>query len=137
MSSGWGFHIKSDDVVEAQWRQLPNYVEDGTNAIVVADLSGSMMCDQGRPMASSIGLAIYFAERNHGDYHNMFIPFSSDSSIVELHGETLEQKISCVMQNGGYCGSTNLESAFQKILDVAVKNNIKDEDMVGIIDRRV
>lgn len=53
---------------EAQWNQLPNYVEEGTNAIVMADVSGSMT---GRPMATSIGLAIYFAERNKGAYHNL------------------------------------------------------------------
>ena len=60
-------------VLEAQWSQLPDYVEEGTNAIVMADVSGSMM---GRPMATSIGLGIYFAERNKGAYHNMFMTFS-------------------------------------------------------------
>ena len=52
---------EDSQVLEAQWNQLPNYVEEGTNAIVMADVSGSMT---GRPMATSIGLAIYFAERN-------------------------------------------------------------------------
>ena len=33
-----------DDTLEAQWRQLPDYVENGTNAIVMADVSGSMTC---------------------------------------------------------------------------------------------
>ena len=49
--------------MEAQWRQLPDYVAKETNAIVVADVSGSMWI---RPMATAIGLAIYFAERNRG-----------------------------------------------------------------------
>ena len=130
----WDFRVNNDDTVEAQWRQLPNYVEADTNAIVVSDLSGSMMCNNGLPMANSIGLAIYFAERNHGDFHNLFIPFSSSSNIVEIKGETLAQKIRSVIESGnGYCGSTNLESAFEKILDLAVKSHIKEEDMVKSI----
>ena len=66
-----GFRVSSaavieDPALEAQWRQLPDYVEPGTNALVIADTSGSM---SGRPLASSVGLAVYFAERNHGAYH--------------------------------------------------------------------
>ena len=56
----------------------------------MADVSGSMC---GRPLATSIGLAIYFAERNIGAYHNLFMTFSSDPDIVILKGETLYQKI--------------------------------------------
>ena len=62
-----------DDALEAQWRQQPDYVEPGTNALVIADTSGSMI---GRPMETAIGLAIYFAERNRGILHNHFIIFS-------------------------------------------------------------
>jgi hypothetical protein len=64
---------ENSKVLEAQWRQLPNYVDDDVNAIVMADVSGSMY---GRPMATSIGLAMYFAEHNKGAYHNLFMTFS-------------------------------------------------------------
>ena len=76
---------EDSSVLEAQWRQLPNYIEENTNAVVMADVSGSMY---GRPMATSIGLAIYFAERNVGAYHNMFMTFSADPKIELLKGET-------------------------------------------------
>lgn len=81
---------ESSKVLEAQWKALPDYVEKGTNALVMADVSGSM---RGRPMATSIGLAIYFAERNVGAYHNLFMTFSCRPETVILRGETLEQKI--------------------------------------------
>lgn len=55
-------------IAEAQWKNLPNYVEPGRNVLVMADVSGSM---NGRPMQTSVGLAIYFAERNIGPYHNL------------------------------------------------------------------
>ena len=123
---------KEDKLCEAQWRQLPNYVEGNQNAIVIADTSGSMTCSACRPMASSIGLAIYFAERNHGPYKDLFIPFSTTSSVCRITGETLAQKIDSINDSGyfGYCGSTNLAAAFVRILDIAIDNHISNEDMV-------
>lgn len=116
---------EKSDLLEAQWRQLPNYVEEGINAIVMADVSGSMY---GRPMATSIGLAIYFAERNKGAYHNLFMTFSAHPEIVNLKGETLVQKIrNCKCADWGM--NTNLESAFEKVLDIAIKGHIPQADM--------
>lgn len=112
-------------VLEAQWVQLPNYIDEGTNAIVMADVSGSM---HGRPMATSIGLAIYFAERNKGDYHNLFMTFSSNPQIVTLRGETLLQKIRNVSK-AGWGMNTDLKAAFDKVLDIAIENNTPKEDM--------
>ena len=116
-------------VLEAQWRQLPNYVEEGTNAIVVADVSGSMT---GRPMATSIGLALYFAERNTGAYHNLFMTFSDKPSVVTLKGDTLKQRIKFINRvSWGF--NTDLEKVFRKVLKIAIDNNIPQEEMVKSI----
>ncbi len=112
-------------ILEAQWKQLPDYVEKNTNAIVMADVSGSMM---GRPMASAIGLAIYFAERNHGDYHNLFMTFSNQPKVVELKGETLEEKIRNVHRSE-WGMNTNLRAAFDKVLKIAVEHHTSEEDL--------
>lgn len=118
-----------DPIIEAQWRQLPNYVEPGTNAIVVADVSGSM---SGRPMNSAIGLAIYFAERNVGAYHNLFMSFSDNSTVHRLRGETLLQKLHSIdMRDWGM--STNLEAAFENVLNIAIQNHIPADEMVKSI----
>ena len=122
------FQNEDSDVLEAQWRQLPNYIEEGTNAIVMADVSGSMTVSGGRPLATSIGLAIYFAERNIGDYHNLFMTFSSDPKVVELKGETLAQKIANV-HKAAWGMNTDLQAAFEKILDIAVSNNTPKSEM--------
>ena len=83
----WNFNrITHDDVLEAQWKALPEYVEKGANAIVIADTSGSM---DGRPLASALGLAIYFAEHNKGAYHGLWMSFSERSTVQRLKGETL------------------------------------------------
>lgn len=112
-------------VLEAQWNQLPDYVEKGTNAIVMADVSGSMY---GRPMSTSVGLAVYFAERNQGAYHNLFMTFSSNPQVVVLRGEDLGQKIRNVSK-AEWGMTTNLKAAFDKVLEIALESHISRQDM--------
>ena len=116
---------ESNKVLEAQWKALPDYVEKGTNALVMADVSGSM---RGRPMATSIGLAIYFAERNVGAYHNLFMTFSDRPETVVLRGETLEQKIRNVSR-ANWDNNTDLKAAFERVLEIAEKHNTPQEEM--------
>lgn len=119
-------HSASEDkAVEAQWRQLPNYVEPGTNALVIADTSGSMY---GRPIATSVGLAIYFAERNVGAYHNMWMSFSANPKIHMLKGNTLAQKINA-LDKRDWDMNTDLRKAFELVLNIAVKNDVSAEEM--------
>ena len=116
---------KNNRRLEAQWRQLPDYLSEGMNAIVMADVSGSMY---GRPMAASIGLAIYFAERNKGAYHNLFMTFSEKPETVVLKGETLEQKIQYVAK-ADWGMNTDLRAAFQEVLDIAVEHDVSQQEM--------
>ena len=115
-----------DEVVEAQWRALPNYVEGENNILVMADVSGSMY---GRPIETSIGLATYFAERNTGDYHNLYMTFTNKPNFVTLDGcNSFYDKVQRVKRtNIGY--STNLMAAFDYILDHAVRNHISNKDI--------
>ena len=117
-----------DDVVEEQWKALPNYVsEDYGNMLVMADVSGSM---SGRPMATSVGLAIYFAERNKGAFKDMFITFSDRPRICNIGSDTtLLKKMSQVYEFGKNGYNTNMEAAFNCILDLAVRDNIPQSDM--------
>ena len=110
---------------EAQWKALPNYIKEGANVLVMADTSGSMA---GRPMATSVGLAIYFAERNTGEYHNMFMTFNEEPSIIRLKGETLYQKV-CNTMKAPWGMNTDLKAAFDKVLSIAIKGNVPPEEM--------
>ena len=112
-------------VLEAQWDNLPNYVDGDVNAVVMADVSGSMT---GRPMATSIGLAMYFAERNKGAYHNLFMTFSGNPQFVELKGNTITEKIRFISR-ANWQMNTDLEKALMKILDVAIENHCSQEEM--------
>jgi hypothetical protein len=121
----YDYDVKLNETVEAQWKALPNYIEGENNFLVMADVSGSM---SGRPMATSIGLAIYFAERNHGPYKNKFMTFSENPNFVELKGQTLKDNVLQAMQVD-WGANTNIETAFELILKVAVDNKLSQEDL--------
>ena len=116
----------TDAVVEAQWKALPNYLTKPVNAVVMADVSGSM---SGRPMATSIGLATYFAQHNIGAYRNMYLTFTDNPHFINIpEGASLLECVKRVASAGvGY--STNLEKAFRAVLDLAVGNGVADKDM--------
>ena len=119
----------TDRVVEAQWKALPNYVEGENNVIVMADVSGSMFCADMRPIASSIGLALYFAERNKGDFAGLYMTFTDNPHFIKVgKNSTLLDNVKAVMHTDvGY--STNLEAAFMKILNTCIENRIPEKDM--------
>lgn len=122
-------HGPIDDIIEAQWKALPNYVEGENNVLVMADVSGSMTWGTGRPIETSIGLATYFAQRNKGDYHNLYLTFTDNPYFISLDGcNTLASAINKV-RNTGMGFSTNLDKAFTYILNHAKDNNIAPEDM--------
>ena len=121
-----GYGVETNLLAEQQWKALPNYVEGENNIVIMADVSGSM---SGRPMETSIGLAIYFAERATSDYHNLYMTFSREPHFIYIkEGATLREKVRQVQQTDiGY--NTNLEKAFDYILNHALKNNVANEEM--------
>jgi len=112
-----------DEVLEEQWKALPNYITEENNVLIMADTSASMT---GRPLHTSIGLAIYFAERNKGPFHNKFVTFSAEPSFIKLQGDTLYDKVKCIPH---IVSNTNLEKAFNLILDTAIANSLEQEEM--------
>ena len=122
-------YIKNEDILEAQWRQLPDYVEKGTNILFIADTSGSMFYNsKGRPAHSALGLAIYFAERNTGAYKDLFLTFSGEPHYQHLKGNTLRQKLSSINYSD-WEANTDIEKALEKILQTAKQNHINPEEM--------
>jgi hypothetical protein len=126
-SWGWDEDSKVDETLEAQWKALPNYVTDGKKFLVMADTSGSMT---GLPMETSVSLAIYFAERNTGDFHGKFITFTDNPRLVDIPDNwTLRERINHVLKNEYVGYNTNLEKAFELVLDAAIKNHCSQEDL--------
>lgn len=111
-------------VLELQWKNLPNYNID-SQTLVVADTSGSMV---GLPLEVSISLAIYFSSLNKSIWKDKMITFSSKANFIDFTGcKSLKDYISRIPS---IVDNTNIEKVFNLILDSAISNNIKDEDMV-------
>ena len=119
------YRHEDSKALEVQWDNLPDYVDGDVNAVVMADVSGSMY---GRPLATSIGLAMYFAERNKGAYQNLFMTFSGNPKFVEVKGNTITQKINFISK-AEWGMNTDLEKALLRILDVAIENRCSQEEM--------
>jgi hypothetical protein len=133
---GYG-HGRLDAVDEAQWKALPNYVNGNYDVVVLADVSGSMSCDMNRPMATSIGLATYFAQRNKGAYHNMYMTFTNDAHFLTIKdGQSLNDILAYVKSEGvGY--NTNLDRAFRNIFEVAKASHEAPKALVVISDMEI
>ena len=121
-----GRHCSEDAIVEAQWKALPNYVTGENNILIMADVSGSMY---GRPMDTSVSLATYFAQRNKGAYHNLYMSFTDQPHFIELkEGASLAECVKKLYATDvGF--NTNLEAAFNYILTHAVNHHVSNDEM--------
>lgn len=132
---GMAYSSIVDDTLEELWKALPNNVEGDQNTIVVCDTSGSMMgyisgSKSAYAMDVSIGLAIYYAERMHGQYKNKIISFSANPKLVDLDKcqNTLVDKI-CYVEREAKGYNTDISKVFNLILDTAIKNKFEQSDM--------
>lgn len=119
------------DHLVAQWDALPNYVGDA-NILPLVDVSGSMGCPAGKDTSVtcldiSVSLGLYLADKNRGAFHGTFLTFSGRPELVTLKGNIV-QKIA-QMTGSSWGMNTNLHAAMEKILSVAVKQNVPQSDM--------
>lgn len=125
---------KKDATIEALWKALPDTVNGCGNTIVVADGSGSMITQI--DSSSSVtalevanALAIYFAEHSSGQFKDKYITFSERPQIVDFSNATsLHDKLQIALAHNE-CANTNIEKVFDLILDTAIKNRMKQEDL--------
>jgi hypothetical protein len=119
--------------MEAQWNALPNWVGDA-NVLPMVDSSGSMTCKAGGHQSKStmtclevaLGLGLYFADKNTGKFKDTFLTFSSRPQLVTLKGSIVDK---LNQMNTGEVASTNLHAAFDKVLEVAVANQVPQAEM--------
>ena len=126
------------DHVVAQWDALPNYVGEA-NILPLVDVSGSMTCAAGGYNSKSevtcldvaVSLGLYLADKNIGKFKDTFLTFSSSPQLVTLKGNVVEKAAQMVKSE--WQMGTNLHAAFNKILDVAVKNKVPQSEMPNML----
>lgn len=126
---------KYDKTIEAMWQNLPNYFGDEERQVlVVVDTSSSMVDSDAHisgniyAMDVAVGLGLYCAQRNQGAFHNYVLTFNDDSHLVKLDGKNLRDDLVSTYKLP-WGGSTSIQSAFDSILEMGLKNDIPQEDM--------
>lgn len=129
LKTPWENMTKEQEMVfNVTWENLPDYGSD-ENAIAIVDTSGSMYWDYGpKPASVALSLGLYFAKHNKGYFNNYFIEFSDDPQLIEIKGDTFCDQIR-YLTSFNRVASTNIEAVFDLILNAAINNNVKQEEL--------
>lgn len=128
-------HNYSSDL-ETMWNSLEDVVSG--NAIVMCDTSGSMTytgygCKSSMlPMEVAVAMSVYLSERNKGDLKDMFMTFSNTPKFIKIPCGSLRDKYSYIKSHS-IVEDTNLEAAFDLLLDKCVKCGVSVDDMPDAI----
>lgn len=122
-------------VAEAMWKALPDYM-NGESVLAMVDTSGSMQSgyygSSVRPLDAAVSIGLYVAERSKNPaLRDLILSFSERPEIVKLNGSLANRLHQ--MSQVSWGGNTNLHAAFEKVLDVAVRNNVPESEMPGTL----
>ena len=125
------YHAQENEreALNVTWNALEDYTDTNENALVVADGSASMYWGSNpQPAAVAQSLAIYFAERNHGAFHNHFITFSMTPQLVEIRGRDIVEKVR-YCRSFNECANTDLQAVFELILRAALEHRLPQREL--------
>jgi len=111
------------EIANAQFAALPDYMsKTKMRLICLCDFSRSMVTPVSGSVEAidvSMGLGLYCSDRIGKDnpFYRKFIPFSDNSRLVDWSEDTFS--VAVQKHNDGWCGSTNITSALDQILDAA------------------
>ena len=113
-------------MLQKYWDNLKDFYNGREeNGIAVVDVSGSMI---GTPMEAAVSMGAYIADKAHGPFANHFITFSAHPELVKFEGVDIVDKFNrCVQANWGM--NTNIQAVFDMLLNTAMEQNVKAEDM--------
>ena len=116
-----------DETVNLLWKALPDYIDTDKNVLTVCDVSGSMF---GQPIIVAISLAMYFSERDKGQFKNKFITFSEKPQLVEVPEtlKTVRDRYNFI-RSSDWGMNTNLDRVFYLIYKTALNNKMSQEDI--------
>ena len=130
-SQGWNRkNVALDNVdrlmINKYWDNLADYFNGAQlNALCMVDTSGSM---SGTPINVATALGLYCAEKAGGPFANHYISFSSRPQLIETAGVDFCDKVDRIVRTN-LCENTNIEAAFDMVLNTARANRVAQEDM--------
>ena len=120
--------IYDEELYNLMWENQKDIFEGNTNnLLVVADTSGSMKSYGSIPYYTSVGLAMYIAERNKGFFKNHFITFSEKPTLQEIKGNTLIEKVHNMREINAW--NTDVDKVFELILKTSKEHDLKQADL--------
>ena len=113
-------------VINKYWDNLTDYFNGcQLNALCMVDTSGSMF---GTPINVAISLGLYCAERAKGPFFNHYISFSHQPQLIECSGIDFVDKVKRIYNNI-LVENTNIEAAFDMILNSALQHHVPQKDL--------
>lgn len=131
---GSDFEPALDDVnrlaVNKYWENLVDYFKGAAlNAIAVVDTSGSMRdSEASAPINVAISLGLYCAEHNKGSFAGHYISFSSRPQWIATEGVDFCDKVARIYRTN-LCENTDIEATFDLLLKMALRPDVKKEDI--------
>ena len=118
------------DVINMQWKDNATQNTNLRDIIAMVDTSGSMLCDDGVPLYSAIGLGIRIAEKS--SLGKRIMTFSSSPEWVNL--DECTDFVDCVnkIRRCNWGMNTNFYKALQLILDAIVRNKMSASDVENL-----
>ena len=131
---GRDFEPALDDInrlaVNKYWENLTDYFKGATfNGIAVVDTSGSMRgSEASAPINVAISLGLYCAEHNKGPFAGHYISFSSRPQWIATEGVDFCDKVARIYRTN-LCENTDIEATFDLLLKIALRPDVKKEDI--------
>ena len=134
---GWGHNSNfyTDNSIERiainkYWDNLKDYFNGcSLDALCMCDTSGSMWgSEASAPINVAISLALYAAERARGPFAGHYISFSRRPQLIETVGVDFCDKVQRIYKTN-LCENTNIEAAFDMLLNTAIRNNCTQDDL--------
>lgn len=137
MNRGWYWsenYSRNDPVERAAinkyWDNLEDYFNGASlDALCMIDTSGSMWgTEASAPINVAISIGLYAAERARGPFHGHYISFSSRPQLIEICGSDFVDKVRRIYSTN-LCENTNIEAAFDMLLNTAIKSHCRQSDL--------
>ena len=116
--------------INKYWDNLKDYFNGcSLDALCMIDTSGSMWgSEASAPINVAISIGLYAAERARGPFAGHYISFSSRPQLIETAGVDFVDKVRRIYSTN-LCENTNIEAAFNMLLNTAIKTHCKQSDL--------